>query len=256
MNEFLRSILASRSVKTEDDIERPLHANIDSKEGEFLQAIIRKYRPRVTLEIGCAYGISSLYICEALRAVGGTKHIIIDPKQHLPHGLSPKTGWEGIGLANLKRAGYADLIEFHEATSFECLPALFAHGEKIDFAFVDGQHTFDYVLVDFFHVDKLLSVGGVAVFDDLDYPSIRKVARYVLTNLPYATLDRSKSRTSITSQIASLPFVRKLVKPELRVPDRSLGIPPGNFMAVQKTAEDLIGEGNGATRRWDTHVSF
>jgi predicted O-methyltransferase YrrM len=253
MNELLRSILASRSVKTEGGVERPLHSNVNSEEGQFLQAIIRKYRPRVTLEIGCAYGISSLYICEALRAVGGAKHIIIDPKQHFPHGTSPTSGWEGIGIANLKRAGYADLIEFHETTSFECLPALFACGEKIDFAFLDGQHTFDYVLVDFFHTDKILRVGGCVVFDDLHYPSIRKVARYVLSNLPYSALDQNVS-VSLATQFASLPLLRKLAK--LRVPDRFLGIPARNFMAVQKTADDLIGEGEGTTRRWDTHVSF
>ena len=256
MNELLRSILASRSVRTEDGIERPLHSNVRSEEGDFMQAIIRKYRPRVTLEVGCAYGISSLYICEALRAVGGTRHIIIDPGQHFPHGEGPKSGWEGIGLANLKRAGYSDLIEFHEATSFECLPALFARGERIDFAFVDGAHTFDYVLVDFFHIDKILSVGGCIVFDDLHYPSIRKVARYILTNLPYVSLHPNEPHSSIVSQVALLPFIRQLIKPELRNSDRSLGIPPGTFMAVQKTANDLIGEGDCTTRKWDTHVSF
>lgn len=188
--------------------------------------------------------------------MGGTKHIIIDPSQNFPHGKGPKSGWEGIGLANLKRAGYSDLIEFHEATSFESLPALYARGERIDFAFVDGAHTFDYVLVDFFYIDKILAVGGCIVFDDLYYPSIRKVARYILTNLPYELLHVKELHNSIISQIASLPFIHRLIKPELRNPDRSLGIPTGNFMAIQKTVNDLVGDGNGTTRRWDTHVPF
>lgn len=42
MNDVLRSILSSRSVKTENGNERPLHSNVDSTEGEFLQALIRK----------------------------------------------------------------------------------------------------------------------------------------------------------------------------------------------------------------------
>ena len=71
--------------------------------------------------------------------------------------------------ANLKRAGYYDRVEFYEEASFECLPKPLARNEKIDFAFLDGQHTFDYVLVDFFYVDKILSVGGIIVFDDLQY---------------------------------------------------------------------------------------
>lgn len=253
VNEVLRSILASQSVRTEGGIDRPLHSNIPSDEGEFLQGAIRKHRPRITLEVGCAYGISSLFICEALREVGGTKHIIIDPCQKLPQG-NVQFGWEGIGLANLKRAGYSDLVEFHGVPSFQSLPALYAKGEKVDFAFIDGQHTFDYVLVDFFLVDKILKVGGIVVFDDMGYPSIRKVARYVLTNLPYRSLNGSQ--TSATPKVFSLRFIRGVVKPELRFPDQSLGISSDRFLAVQKTADDLIGEGDGATRRWDTHAPF
>src|SRR5712692_10478852 len=99
MNEVLRSILSNRSVATEDGITRPLHSGIPREEGDFVQKMIRSARPQVSLEVGCAYGISSLYICEALQEVNGAKHIIIDPYQH--------SIYEGIGLANLGRAGYA-----------------------------------------------------------------------------------------------------------------------------------------------------
>src|SRR5262249_40611568 len=145
-----------------------------------------EYKPKCSLEIGCAYGISSLYICEALcEAVSSPKHIIIDPFQ-FPHQRG--SGWEGIGLLNLKRAGYEDIIELHNKASYECLPVLLKNGVKIDFAFVDGQHTFDYVMVDFFFIDKLLNVRGVVAFDDLYYPSIRKVCRYALTNMRYSVV--------------------------------------------------------------------
>ena len=120
---------------------------------------------------------SSLYICEALREVGADKHIVIDPYQH--------SGWEGIGLANLRRANYSDIVDFHEAFSHRCLSRLTEEHVKIDFAFVDGEHTFDYVFVDFFLIDKLLRPGGIIIFDDFSYPSIRSVCRYVLLNLRY-----------------------------------------------------------------------
>jgi hypothetical protein len=94
MNEVLQAILASKKVTTDSGIERPLDYHIDSAEGEFVQSLIRKHRPRVILEVGCAYGISSLYIGEALREHGGTKHIIIDPGQHFPYGRGPNTGFE------------------------------------------------------------------------------------------------------------------------------------------------------------------
>jgi len=53
-----------------------------------------------------------IYICEALREVNAAKHIIIDPYQHSD--LS-----EGIGLANLRRAGYAEMIDFYEVFSYQ-----------------------------------------------------------------------------------------------------------------------------------------
>jgi Methyltransferase domain len=56
-------------------------------------------------------------------------------------------------------------------------PGLLEEGIKPDFAFVDGMHTFDYAFTDFFFLDKMLKPGGVIIFDDLGYPSIRKLCR-------------------------------------------------------------------------------
>src|SRR5262245_60024635 len=106
MNSVLRSILESGQVRTETGDARQLHSNIDALEGAFLQDVIRGVRPTVGLEVGCAYGVSSLFICEALREVGARQHIIIDPYQHGSNHTGPDSGYEGIGLLNLKRAGY------------------------------------------------------------------------------------------------------------------------------------------------------
>ena len=95
----------------------------------------------------------------------------------------------------LKRAGFWDMIEFHELPSYLCLPELERRGVKIDFAFIDGNHTFDYVLVDLFLIDKLLNVNGIIVLDDANYASVKKVCRYALTNLPYVVSGPAPSRT-------------------------------------------------------------
>jgi predicted O-methyltransferase YrrM len=177
MNEVLRSILSNGCVTSEDGKIRTLESAISQEEGDFIQEMIRSARPRVSLEVGCAYGISSLYICEALREVGAGRHIIMDPYQH--------SEWEGIGLANLRRAGYLDIADFHEAPSYQYLSRLAEEALKIDFAFIDGHHVFDYVFVDFFLIDKLLRPGGVVILDDLSWPPVRSVCRYVLANLRY-----------------------------------------------------------------------
>jgi predicted O-methyltransferase YrrM len=260
MNEVLRTILSSKSVVTDDGITRPLHSNISKEEGNFLQATIKRLQPRVSLEIGCAYGVSSLYICEALREVNATKHIIIDPSQHFPHGKGPHSGWEGIGLANLRRAGYWDLIDFHEVPSYQCLSRLTDERMRIDFAFVDGCHTFDYVLVDVFFIDKLLKPGGIIILDDLSYPSIRSVCRYILSNLRYQCagppLQEPPAWKKLASHVSSKAPLRRIVAPTISVPDWRLDLPKSDFVALQKVEDDLIGEGPGTTRRWDHHVPF
>jgi hypothetical protein len=159
-----------------------------------------------------------------------------------------------------QRAGYESLVEFHEARAHECLPTLLKNGTKIDFAFVDGNHTFDYVMVDFFFIDKLLRVGGIIVFDDIGYPSIRKLCRHILTNLRYSAVGppvippkvgvKSVIRTLLS---ASLP--RTLLKPELLITDETVGLPAG-YVALRKEADDLIGIGPNTTRCCDTHNIF
>jgi predicted O-methyltransferase YrrM len=167
MNPVLAEMLATRTVVFPDGTTVPLDYNISLDEGHAIQALIREIKPRVTLEVGCAYGVSTLFICEALAEIGGERHVIIDPLQ--------EDGWGGVGLFNARRAGYGNLIEFHNEPSHLALPALVRAQRRIDFALIDGWHTFDYVLVDFFYVDLLLTVGGIAMLDDTRfYPAIRK----------------------------------------------------------------------------------
>ena len=117
MDKILESILHSGSVLAQNGINHPLgDHHTPREEGEFLQKMISCTRPQVSLEIGCAYGVSSLYICEALREVNATKHIIIDAYQH--------DIFAGIGLLNLQRAGYDDLIDFHSTLSYRALTYL------------------------------------------------------------------------------------------------------------------------------------
>lgn len=267
MNEVLQSILSSRSVVTEDGITHPLHSNISDEEGVFLQEMIRKIRPKVSVEVGCAYGISSLYICEALREVNASKHIIIDPYQNFPLGRGPLSGFDGIGLANLRRAGYSDIVDFHDVPSYQYLARLDQDGTKIDFAFIDGAHTFDYVLVDVFLIDKLLRPGGVVILDDFSYPAIRKVCRYVLLNLPYRCVGPSSSRAVLWKTLGRrvrAGGITRLVSVPLHhiVPlgspsDWQLKLPKDvNYVALQKQKDDLVSNVPEATRCWTDHRPF
>jgi predicted O-methyltransferase YrrM len=159
----------------------PISSAVTPEQGERLYRLVLSSRPKVTLEIGLACGLSALYICRALREAGGIKHIAIDPCQ--------SQDFSSAGMSTLDRAGYGSLVELHEQRSDCCLPRLIEEGVRIDFAFIDGWHTFDYTLVDFHYVHQLLRTGGIVVFHDCQMPSVRRVTRLALTHRDYEQID-------------------------------------------------------------------
>ncbi len=89
-----------------------------------------------------------------------------------------------MGVANLKKAN-VDFYELIEGLSEIELPRLLSEGKKYDFCFIDGNHTFDHTLIDFFYLNRMLKVGGIMVFDDIGFPAVTKALRYVLNYPAY-----------------------------------------------------------------------
>jgi len=248
---LLQEILRTGRVRSVDESsEIPLDSAVTADVGEFLQGLITSRQAKCTLEIGLAYGVSALFICEALEKNGGMRHIAIDPNQ--------STQWQGIGINNLRLAGFAGLAELHELPAHLALASLESRGTRVEFAFIDGWHTFDYALTDFFHVDRLLSVGGVVVFDDAFFPGVHEVCRYVATNHAYRVIGttervadyRPSRRTRVARWAARRSgLARKLLKSKFVVPDENLGFTPDcRCVAFEKLRED--------TRGWADHHEF
>ena len=160
---ILERILAAGTVEDEHGNALPLHSNISAHEGQRISACIRRCGIERTLEVGCASGISSLYICDAISKQQNPHHIVIDPEQ--------STNWHSVGVQNLRRAGFT-FWELIEQPSALALPSLLGSGLKVQFALIDGLHTFDQVLLDFFYVDQLLEDGGIVAFDDVGMTAI------------------------------------------------------------------------------------
>jgi predicted O-methyltransferase YrrM len=173
---YIRDVLGLHDHRASKVAE--ITGGISQEEAEMLCEVVTDVAPIRSLEVGLGYGFSTIAICGSSdQNAPERKHIVIDPHQ--------SKYWNGLGLKNLSDAGYGNCVEFHEQPSYRCLPELERGGTQLDFAFVDGWHTFDYVFVDFFYIDKMLREGGVVAFDDADWPSIRTVIRYIVTNLPY-----------------------------------------------------------------------
>jgi len=245
---LLEEILRKKEVLSADNTLIPLHSAITEPEGAKLQELIAQKRPVVSLEVGLAYGVSALFICEALSKAGGERHIVIDPGQ--------EAWFQGIGLRHLKEVGFGPLIDFRQQKSHNALPQLVAEGVRIDFAFIDGFHTFDHVLIDFFYIDLLLRVGGIVAFDDAEWASIHRVCRYVATNRAYRVCGEvgTARRKGLTTRAVCWSArrsaaLRRLVRSRFSDPDEGLGFSSdSSLIAFEKISED--------TRKWDFDRDF
>ncbi|HER23663.1 MAG TPA: class I SAM-dependent methyltransferase [Candidatus Atribacteria bacterium] len=253
MNPVLEEIMRSGYTESPNGERVKVYGAVSLEEGLFLQGIIRDIKPVVCVDIGLGLGVSSLFICDALAKTLNACLITIDPKQFSTEkgiGYCNGTHRKGIGLNSLRKAGYKEMIKFYEAPSHLVLPKLEDQCARIDFAFIDGWHTFDYTLLDFFYVDRILRVGGVVAIHDTNRPAIRKVCRFIVTNRSYSVFPLQKKKQnlnlSITRRVIGriaqlLPKrIRHLFEPEFIEPDESLGlVPHGSVMAFKKEAEYL-----------------
>jgi predicted O-methyltransferase YrrM len=234
VNSVLEQILQTRTV-TDGQSSYPLIDEMDRSEGALIDRVFRTVQPDISLEIGCAYGVSALYACDAIRAGGKPgRHIILDPMQG--------SHYRGIGLRNLQAAGYADLVELHEARSELMLPELLSRGLVIQAAIIDGMHTFDHALVDLFYVNKMLAVGGMVILDDVHMPALKRLMRHVLSYPAYELF--------MTNRDVRKAGVRQVARRALSalVPNTKFGWDVVTCVALRKTAED--------ERPWNWHADF
>lgn len=168
---LIDKILTSKQVEDINGNLIKVEGNIDKFEGEYIYNIIKEI-PSITktLEIGCGYGISSLYICAALWNRPNAEHIIIDPLQNI--------SYFGVGRYNLDKVG-CNFYQFLECPSEYALPELVSKEENnFDLILVDGWHSFDHVFVDTYYANKLLKIDGFLILDDCRIPSVAKVVKY------------------------------------------------------------------------------
>ena len=101
----------------------------------------------------------------------------------------------------------------------------------------------------------MLPVGGVIAFDDLSYPAVKKLVRFIIQNRDYSPILTSvrPPQTSWKRRLI-VPLLRSKLKPEIITPDGDLGI-GADWIAVRKNSALPNGDVPGA-RRWDTHVEF
>jgi len=188
-----------------------------------LALLILTHKPCTTLETGVGCGVSALAICTALAALPGVdrRHFGIDPCQFVDH--------SGAALALLARYNLARLFSLCPGATHLEAPALLKNGVTLDFAFIDGWHTFDYALIDFFYIDKMLRPGGIVAFHDATMPAIKKCLNFIRTHRRYNYL--SPSRECLRTRLYYVLRCLRHADPFLGYALRGFG----NLVCLQKT---------------------
>lgn len=237
---LIEELYTTRILQLADGSQRPMNVYIPREEGDLLYSAVRHLRPDVTVEIGMANGLSSLFIAQALKDNGHGRHIAIDPFQH--------SDWGGAGLTSLRRAGLDRLVRLVEKPSHQALPELEQEGVATQLVFVDGSHLFDYVLTDFVCADRIVQTGGVIAFDDSDSDAVAKVIRFVLTNRHYSVafpdivIEDPCYRPSIPGNVlrwlgSAFPPLGRKLRPDFVATDYMLGA-RGRCVVLRKDGPD------------------
>lgn len=156
VEEKTRRLLAD--IRGEDPFMRRWAA--DSLLARLCYLLCRLLRPRVVLETGVAYGVSSAFILRALEQNGGGVLHSVD--------LPPlRSGYEkswGVAVDEGMRRRWC----LHRGSSRKVLPGLLERLGRVDLFVHDSLHTRSNMLREFGFVWPHLTEGGVLVADDVE----------------------------------------------------------------------------------------
>jgi predicted O-methyltransferase YrrM len=245
LEKFIEELYARGVVQGEDGtVCKILPMSLAPGRGAFLRDVCRAERPTSTIEIGMAYGLSTLFIIQTLleNDAASRRHVVMDPFQ--------TDRFHDAGRRVIREAGVEPLVDFHQDYSEYVLPRLLREGRRFDLAFVDGNHCFDHVFVDLFYLDRLLKASGLLVLDDCFLDSVHAVCRFVQTNYGYTVfaqypVEGSKLEDEI-SPARSRPLMRAMRKPAEQMPrDKFYFVPffarPSSDTAARESMVEATG---------------
>jgi len=129
-----------------------------------LQQLVGYRSAKSVLELGTAYGLSSIAIAKTKERPQIVTIEFAEPQATL-------------GPANLRTVGVTN-VECVKGDKVEALPRFAAEGRRFDFVFHDGGHTGDFYVSDFGLIAPMLEPESIYVIDDIawdDNPEIRAI---------------------------------------------------------------------------------
>ncbi len=238
----LKKIFETNTIEiNESDESIPLHSNTSAAQGVFLQKIFDAVKPSQSIEVGFAYGVSTLFILEKHRQYNSkdAAHIVIEPFD----------AWGTAAEYNIEKEGLTRFMHLQRDFSDKVLAKLFLQNHRVQFAYIDTTKLFDVIMHDFYFIDKMLDTGGVIILDDCGggWPGVQRAARF-FSKLPhYHIMDvhnkivvsgkRRFIKKILSLLIALIPFKKRIFPATDFSTDEKLGL-DYSCIAFKKIAED------------------
>lgn len=137
-------------------------SSVTSKKGQFLYKLVRHYKPRTVIELGTAFGISSMYMAMGYR----NSHI------YTVEGCRDTLD---IATHNFTRLGLGNIKEIR-GNFDEVLPVILQDIETVDLVFIDGNHKEDSTRRYFDECLSHVQNNTIFVFDDIHWSKGMKTA--------------------------------------------------------------------------------
>lgn len=202
VNKILHAAYKSGVVRDAEGSVHQMRDVTSPEEGRHLYDLVHDNKYSHTLEIGLAMGASAVWIAQAHadnaaadKSESRGSHVAIDPNQN--------TQYSGLGLKLVRDAGLTGYVTHIAKPSGAALPeilqeVLAGSRPKFNLVYIDGWHTFDFTLIDFFYSDKILEPGGCIVIDDVRHGGVKKCVKFILANYDHYTVLDSGLSTNIT----------------------------------------------------------
>ncbi|MBL7214674.1 MAG: class I SAM-dependent methyltransferase [Phycisphaerae bacterium] len=156
-----------------------------SRQSVFMYKLIRKFKPKLILELGTNVGVSSAFQAAALKMNAQNGRLIT--MEASPYRLRlAKDLHRSLGLEN---------ISYVEGLFAETLAATLTELDPVDFAFIDGHHQYQPTLDYFQEIYRQTQQGALFVFDDIRWSDGMKQA--------WAELQKDK-RFSVTVDLNAM----------------------------------------------------
>jgi predicted O-methyltransferase YrrM len=131
--------------------------------GRILTMVVHFTQSKKCLELGTAFGMSSLFILEALKTRGTDIHLTTLEGSEPQFSLSSK----------ILRTRYGNQVSCEFGWTQEALPRIVKSLEPLDFMFHDAGHSRISYVMDFHTVLPILKPGAVVLIDDIRWDDPR-----------------------------------------------------------------------------------